>query len=401
MKKILTFTLLFCLLTPVYSQTSENYSFKVEYLYGKILKHNKHLENLVKEPSSGLQLSAEWLTSGAKPWHNYFNLPSVGLSLSYIDLSNRNVLGEAFSLYPYIHFPIVKTNFFKLNIKLGAGASYVTKTYSDAIGIDFNHSNGAIGSNLNVFLAGGGNLDFRLTKGLSLAANYELNHISNGSIVQPNSGINMLNGYIGLKYSPNYRNHISRLREVEDVPRKFTYEITVAGGVRQLYYKDDKSYPIGSVAFAVHRPLTNTYQMGLGADLFYDGVFGAVNSAPDASNNTSKFMRTYVTSDEFKNKIRAGISWQNELLIGRLTAGLHMGIYIYDPVKKLEPYNDAKNGDVKKGLIYSYNIDDEDGWLYTRLVAKYQIEKHLFLSVGLKTHLQKAEFIEWGLGYKF
>jgi len=136
---------------------------------------------------------------------------------------------------------------------------------------------------------------------------------------------------------------------VEDVPRKFTYEITVAGGVRQLYYKDDKSYPIGSVAFAVHRPLTNTYQMGLGADLFYDGVFGAVNSAPDASNNTSKFMRTYVTSDEFKNKIRAGISWQNELLIGRLTAGLHMGIYIYDPVKKLEPYNDAKTATLKKG----------------------------------------------------
>jgi len=52
-------------------------------------------------------------------------------------------------------------------------------------------------------------------------------------------------------------------------------------------------------------------------------------------------------------------------------------------------------------LIYDYNIENEDGWLYTRAALKYRLSKHYFFSIGLKTHLQKAEFIEWGLGYKF
>ena len=68
--------------------------------------------------------------------------------------------------------------------------------------------------------------------------------------------------------------------------------------------------------------------------------------------------------------------------------------------KNLEPYLDAQNGLLNKPLIYAYNIEKEDGWLYTRASLKYSITKHLFLSLGLKTHLQKAEFIEWGMGVR-
>jgi len=76
-------------------------------------------------------------------------------------------------------------------------------------------------------------------------------------------------------------------------------------------------------------------------------------------------------------------------------------LYLYDPLKNLSPYNDAKNGQLNKPLIYPYNINTEDGWFYTRASFKYALTNHVFISLGLKTHLQKAEFIEWGLGYKF
>jgi hypothetical protein len=52
-------------------------------------------------------------------------------------------------------------------------------------------------------------------------------------------------------------------------------------------------------------------------------------------------------------------------------------------------------------MLYKYDIEKEDGWFYTRASLQYAISKHLFISLGLKTHLQKAEFIEWGLGYRF
>jgi hypothetical protein len=131
--------------------------------------------------------------------------------------------------------------------------------------------------------------------------------------------------------------------------------------------------------------------MGLGVDAFYDGAY----------DGNTQFERTYITSNELKNKIRVGVSWQHEILLGRFIAGFDFGLYLYDPLKNLSPYNDAKKGALHKPLIYSYNIDNEDGWFYTRAALKYAVSEHYFLSLGLKTHLQKAEFIEWGLGYVF
>lgn len=212
-----------------------------------------------------------------------------------------------------------------------------------------------------------------------------------------------MNAYVGLKYAPNYQNfHAPQRRNLEDIPRKFSFEVTASGGVRQLYYKDGNNYGIASLAFGAYRPMSNWYRMGLGADVFYNGIYGYVN-IPDSRN---KFLRTWIEEDLFKNKIRAGVSWQHEFLVGRLTAGFHFGLYLYDPIKNLEPITFDGDGNLikpagNKPLIYKYNIDVEDGWLYTRAVAKYAITNNLFASVGLKTHLQKAEFIEWGLGWRF
>jgi hypothetical protein len=239
------------------------------------------------------------------------------------------------------------------------------------------------------------NLRFFFKQFLSLTGDYTWNHISNGSAVAPNSGLNLLNGFIGLKYSPNYKRYNSPSKQnLPGIEQKITCELTVSGGFRQLYYKDNKTFPIGSIAFAAFHPIKNFMRMGVGIDVFYDGVY----------DGNTQFERTYLKTNDLKNKIRVGVSWQNELLLGRLTAGFHFGLYLYNPLKNLEPCD--SNGNLinpaqSKGLIYSYNINNEDGWLYTRASLKYALSKHIFASVGLKTHQQKAEFIEWGLGYRF
>lgn len=408
MKKITLLILSFICTTYLYSQTWQNYKFKAEYLHGAILEHNKHLENLVKGPANGVELGVEFQTMGEQSWHQYFNFPVVGFGAAYLDLSNPDTLGQIIAVYPYLNIPIVRTKYFILNVKPGAGISYVTKTFKDATAYNSNgsanldRSNAAIGSHLNVYFSGGLNVEFPIAVGLSLTAECNWNHISNGSIIQPNSGINMINGFVGLKYFPNYKTYqVPEKKEIEDLTRKFSFQLTLSGGVRELYYKDDKMYPIASLAFGAYRPLANWYRMGLGVDAFYDGVFGAVNSIDADNEIDTQYKRTYIKSDEFKNKIRVGISWHHELIMGRLTAGFHFGLYLYDPVKNMEPYDKAKDGSVSKSLIYSYDIDKEDGWFYTRAVARYAITDHIFASIGLKTHLQKAEFIEWGIGYKF
>lgn len=377
----------------VFCQTNKNYAFKAEMIYGEILKHTTHLQNLVKGPSMGAEFDIEWQTMGEKPWHQYFHFPTVGIGVVGIDLGNPTMLGQLLAVYPYLNFRFIDNEYFKININGGAGASFLNKRFSNtATDInDLNSGNAAIGSIINVYFSGGGNLEVPISKEFAMLADFNWNHASNGSFYQPNSGINMLNLKVGLKYSPNY-NRFERplMREIESLPQKFNVEIIASGGERQLYYKDNKMFPTGSLVLDVFRQLGNNIRLGLGIDGFYDGVY----------DGTTKFKRTYLTTNELKNKLRLGLSLQPELVFGRLSAGIHFGMYLYNPLRNLEPYSAAESSMLNKPLIYSYNIDNEDGWFYTRAALKYSLSKHLFVSLGLKTHLQKAEFIEWGLGVR-
>lgn len=374
-----------------WGQTFKNYAIKTELIYGQILKHTTHLQNLVKGPAMGAEIDIEWQTMGEEPWHQYFHFPTIGLGVVGLDLGNPTMLGQLMAVYPYLNFRLLDAGFFRMNINGGAGMSFLNKRFSNtATDVnDLNTGNAAIGSIVNVYFSGGGNLEIPFGNALMLTAGFNWNHASNGSFYQPNSGINMLNAKIGLKYTPDYQRFgLPVMKTVASLPQTFRFEIIASGGARQLYYKDNKMFPTGSLVLGLFRQMGNNFRLGAGIDGFYDGVY----------DGNTRFKRTFLTDDDIKNKIRLGVSLQPELVFGRLSAGIHFGLYLYNPLKNLEPYADAQNSVLNKPLIYSYNIDDEDGWFYTRAAMKYTLTKHLFLSLGLKTHLQKAEFIEWGLG---
>jgi len=397
--KYLLFPILFILWTNILQgQTSEQYSFKILGIYGNIIPHDIHVNPLIENSVFGTEFSVEYQTRGKKPWQQFNAFPIIGIGTVWLNLGNPSKLGNAFAVYPYISYPLIRSKYLNLNLKAGAGASYLTKTYkntnTNSVGdiIPFDSTNAAIGSALNVYFSGGGSLEIPIRKGFSLMAEYTWNHMSNGSAVVPNSGLNLLNGFVGIKYSPNNKKFRSPSKlQLEDIPCKLSFEMIASGGFRQLFYLDNKTYPIASIVIGLYRPVTNYYRMGIGVDLFYDGVY----------DGTSLYKRTYITTNNFKNKLRAGASLQNEILLGKLTAGVDLGFYFYDPLKNMSPYNDAKNGTLNKPIFYSYNINNEDGWFYTRATLKYSLTNQIFISLGLKTHLQKAEFIEWGLGYRF
>jgi len=376
------------------AQTKNNFAIRAEYMYGNILKHTTHLQNLVKEPTKGTELSIEWQTMGEQNWHQYIGYPRIGLGLVSLNLGNPDKLGKLYAVYPYLNFRLFHIQGFVMNLKGGAGASFLTKTFNNTASNlnDLNTGNAAIGSILNVYFAGGVNFIVPIDKGFAFVSDFQWNHASNGSFYQPNSGINMVNASAGISYTPFYKHAYRPIRKhLRDMPQKLSFEFVASGGARELYYKDDIQYPTGSFVMAVYRPLGNAIRLGVGVEGFYDGVY----------NGNTKFQRTYLTEDKWENKIRVGVSLRPELMFGRFTAGLHCGAYVHNPLKNLEPYADAKIATLIKPIFYKYDIEKEDGWFYTRASLQYSATDNLFISLGLKTHLQKAEFIEWGLGYKF
>ena len=54
----------------------------------------------------------------------------------------------------------------------------------------------------------------------------------------------------------------------------------------------------------------------------------------------------------------------------------------------------------RRFCVYKYNIEKEDGWNYFRLGVRCRVWDNIYLQTTVKTHLSKAEMIEWGIGYQ-
>ncbi len=393
------------LCSSIVAENYTPYKIKLQGIGGYIHPHDENVEVLVNGPALGGEIALELATDGSENWHIHHNFPDIGIAAQYLTLSNPEILGEMISIYPYINFPMVATDWFSFYLKLGGGLAMATKPTDIDAAIEANRPirgpnglnkdfNFVIGSTANVILAGGANMEVRLARSLRFTADLIFNHYSNGNTVQPNMGLNLANVYAGFKYIPSYQGYVPRgMARVPSLHDKFSGEIIISGGSRQRYYKDTKSFPTASVNIGGYYHTCHQHRIGIGVDGFYNGIF---TNDPALSPS---FRRTYITSDELENKLRLGVNLANDVVVGRFTAGLQLGLYLYDPIKDLEPYNPANRKE--KGLIYAYDIEKEDGWFYTRLSAKYRIIDHIIANISIKTHLHKAEFIEFGLGYAF
>lgn len=383
------------------------YDIKAKVITGGILKHTKHLENTVKGPTLGLEVAVEFLPQGKCNWEKYWNYPIIGVGFLGMDLGNTKVFGQAFAVYPYLLVPIVRQEHFLFNFKVGAGIAVLTKTWyhcDTQSGVDAPTANAAIGSHLNVFLPIGFTFDFPIKKGFMVISDLMLNHISNGSFIQPNSGLNIINGFVGVAYRPNWREYMFPWNDyIKPREKNYQLELAMGGGARQLYYKDKKFYGVASARFSFYKMLTNFYKIGASVDAFYDGVF--VNQGETGGNYHTTYKRYSIAENKTKNKFRVGLSLANEFEIGRVTAGIHWGFYVFDPIRNAYKLGTnpkyEKKGYPHRPFLYSYNIEKEDGWNYFRLLLKCKIVDNFFVSASLKTHLQKAEFFDIGFGYTF
>ena len=410
------------------------YKVKGQFIGGWIYPHDANtIKPLVKGPVLGGELAFEIAADGSKQWHKDFNMPDLGFALQVLDLGNPEIMGQMIALYPYVNIPMVNSEKIRFNVKMGAGAGFCTKPCDIEAAIadpraikqkagDYNF---AIGGVFNFAISAGLNIEVPVHKNLSLTADIMYNHFSSASTSQPNGGLNMFNGYLGLKYLINELGVRSEELGVEvkgeidspnnqttESPKKWSGEVILSGAFKKLYYKDDKYFGTASLNLEGYYHTCRQHRIGVGLDLFYDGAY-AQTVAQDASgkyywtDENTYFGRTFTPNNNFENKLRLGLNIANELTIGKVGVFFHFGIYLYDPVKDMEPGGDIlaalNKGETpkKKGFIYPYNIDKEDGWNYFRIGVKYHITNSFLVNLSFKTHLQKVEFFELGLGYSF
>lgn len=357
----------------------------------------------------GPAYSADFSVTFRPDWSalQQWNGAGVGVGFSYWHLPHQ-LLGQAFAPYAYMDIPLVKRPHFVLGIRPGVGAAFMTKTYQNTVAEEdrynnLNNANQSIGSVTNLYFPEMLYMDFPIAKGWAVGIAGGWHHISNGSVRQPNSGYNLFAAEVALRYTPTPSSVIQSQSPMAKIPSPIAkpWSIAIAGtaGGRQVFYRDQQSFFVGSMHVAAYWHAHPIFHLGGGVDVFYDGAY-----VP----RETYFQKTNLAAANEGDCWRIGVSVQPTFVVGDFSLGLHLGAYMYDPVKELEPYNEAsQTGRLDKPIFYAYDLlkagsaGNPDGWLYTEVVARYHLPWHTFLQAMMKSHFTKVEFVSLGIGFYY
>ena len=352
----------------------------------------------------GPAYSADFSVTFRPDWRalQQWNGAGVGLGFTYWHLPH-DLLGQAFAPYAYMDIPLVKRSHFVLGLRPGIGAAFMTKTYQNTVPEghlyqDLNNTNQSIGSVTNLYFPEMLYMDFPIAKGWSVGIAGGWYHISNGSVRQPNSGYNLFAAELALRYSPTQSPIAHRQ---SPIAKRWSIIAAATASGRQVYYKDQQTFLVGSLHAAAYWHAHAIFHLGGGVDAFYDGAY---------IPRDTQFQKTNLAAAKAGDCWRIGVSLQPTFVVGDFSLGLHLGAYLHDPVKELEPYSEAivsPTGRLDKPIFYAYDMLNAgsagypDGWMYTSVVLRYHLPWHIFLQAMMKSHLTKVEFVSLGIGFYY
>lgn len=370
---------------------NDRFSVRTQVYMGRYLSPSGNIEDIDPNAPTGLNLGIEFPSSRQRPWQQYLNDPTVGLGISWFNLGN-DVMGEGIAMYPYIMLNALRLEKMHVKIKLAAGLTAVNGHYNATL--EETIPNKTFGSCLNAYLSGGLNLDFPIARNLKINTELGFNHISNGRIVEPNKGVNILYGGIGLTATMNPdEGQEAEAVQFPDLPYRWSLNITGAAGAQNADLTDGRKFFISTFHVGGICNVSNWYGVGLGLDVFYNDAIGN-------ETNRGLFCRAHDYSQT--DKIRVGLALNNELQFGDVTAMVDWGIYLVNPSRHYYDSDHSRHGHNNKlPLFYkTTGAGSQEACHYIRFGLKYRIYDNLYLQALAKTHLHIAEFIEFGIGYQ-
>ena len=333
--------------------------------FGMVLPHHEDMVYFVNDFSYGLDLNIG-LTKYNQEWYQYLNYPEVGFGLFYNTFGNSQIYGEGITAYSYIQSNLVRGERFSLNTKVGAGLGYVTRPFN----IESNPYNHVFGSHLNVFINMGVLAKYRISSHWSASLNFAINHLSNGATKKPNHGINTLTCGFGVEYSLNglHRPYTTeRVRAPHSNARDFVFVASYGRSQRSPYKPEN--YP--AVTFNVNHLwwISKKTAWGVGVDGIYYGAAPFEYVIVEEQYATEQY--DFTAAD----KLYGGIFGSYNFRFNRTQLYAHIGVYV---VYKTTPAQ----------------------LVYPRMGVRQALFKNIYANVSIKASFFKAEFIEFGLGYR-
>lgn len=326
------------------------------------------------------------LTSTGDDWvDRAYGMPYVGVGIYSANFGRRHDLGTPFSVYLFQGAQIMQMGRkASLNYEWNLGGSFNWKHYDP---FD-NPDNIALGSSVNIHVAGNIYAKWRLGKKLDLHTGLGFTHFSNGASTLPNKGLNMLAAFVELSYCFNREDELP-VKDKDLTPPPFRPRIehdllflvssrsarvdTLHTGLASEY--TDRKFKVLGISYAYMFRNSYRYKWGPSLEGTYDESSG-IKSWREAHPESGKTFDR-VRLGKFNDRFSLGLSVKGEVSMPAYSIFANLGYTLIHGNKK-------------------------DKRLYQILGVKVFLKDNLFGTFGIRaTNFGKAQYLYWNLGYTF
>ena len=338
-------------------------SFDINYFSGNIALHNDDILHLIQGHPEGVILSWNTKTFGKQAWEQRYNYPDYGLSFSYQNLK-YDVLGQNYAIYGHYNFYFFNRN---LMLRIGQGLALTTNPYDK----NTNFKNNAFGTRLmssTYFMAN--YIKERVFSQFGFQFGLSLIHYSNANVKAPNTSINSLTINAGVIYNLNdsYPNYQYDLTDDVRYQESIKYNIVFRSGVNESDVIGSGQFPFYILSTYLDKRVSRKSAVHIGFDAFFS------NFLKELIYYQSVAFPDYNINSETDYK-RLGLFVGHELFINKLSIVTQLGYYLYYPY-------------------------DFEGRTYQRIGVKRYFGSKWFAVITLKSHVAKAEAVEFGIGIR-
>lgn len=361
MKRVVIFLILLLPLAGI-GQNKTPYFLTFSSKTGIMVAHRAFMSHLIRNKTYSFELSLSKQVADNSIASTHFKLPLNGLTLEYRNFGYDEVLGKAISIIQYQNFVIFQTkNNLCLDFKVGNGFGYITKKYDK----DTNPTNNAIGSNFNSKASFKIELN-KFTKRYHFGIGFEAAHFSNGTIQHPNLGLNAFSIQANVGYNFEERKIYDKEKRKSKCDATKEKGYLVGEGILSISEvlplpKNAKKYGVFAGRFSFVKPVSSNWNWEIGGSVVYN-----------LSNKYKNFEIEYDYKDVTQLGLYTGMSlnyYKSQIVFG-------FGYYVLDKIQPL-------------------------GRFYNRIGYRYYFKENLFGLFNIRANFGKADFFEFGMGYKF
>jgi len=371
-RAVLAILFFFSSFTMIHAQEDTTYqtnlkkrttSLHVSFEQGAMLGNSSEMSDELVNNSyyNGIDFRYGWTKNDRKNTYNQvYRFPTIGVGW-YTSTFHNAEIGKPNALYL----------FFTLPFKFEESRRW-TGSYTGAFGLSYNFNpydeidnpvNVFIGSYKNCYMNLAYNLNYHFNPKMVAFGSVGFKHFSNGSMSQPNYGINLFPVALGVRYKFTDQPLQKPDHPLDPFIKHNQYNLMFGFGSKN-YVHGDPNYFKMTVGINYLRQINYKYRLGVGLDLFY-------SAAADLRNQSSQ-------SDLSKSCSVAVVgSW--EWVINKvISVPIGLGCYLH---------HNEENGEKE---VY-----------YERVGLRFRMAEHYNLGVTIKAHGGSADYFEWTLAYTF